>query len=180
MGKKKSSQTTNQQTSQQSSGSTSGAYASQNTFGEYTPSDTKDIQSFRDWKPEIDPGLSYQYSSARNKLQQSLIDPTGGYLTPAMKDAILRNKSRDLNQDEAQAYRSGQYDVNQIRSGQLGSLAALTRPQLVQTGSSGISSGQSQGNMSGTMSGTGTFTQPSNLFGDILGAASQVGSVALM
>lgn len=181
-------QNTTQNTNQSSSGSTSGQYANRNFYGEYTPTDTADIQAFRGWKPEVDPGLSYQYGNARNKLQQSINNPTGGYRTAAMDDAILRSGNRALAQDEAQAYRGGQYDVNQIRSGQLGSLAALTRPSLIQTGSAGASSGESQGqsqgtaqgNMTGNMTGTGTQIQSGGMLGDILGAGAQIGSAALM
>ena len=56
--------------------------------------------------------------------------------------------------------REGQYDVNQQRMGQLGTLAALTAPHIVQTGGSGTTSG--------TSSGTGTQTQSGGLLGDVL------------
>lgn len=188
MGKKKQTTTTNQSTTQNtnqsSSGSSQGQYANRNFYGEYTPSDTADIQAFRGWSPQIDPGLSHQYGNAKENLRKSLISPTGGYRTAAMDDAIFRTGERQLNQDQAQAFRGGQYDVNQIRSGQLGSLAALTRPSLIQTGSAGASSGtsqgQSQGTMTGNMSGTGTVQQSGGLFGDLLGGAATIGSAALM
>lgn len=180
MSKKKSTTQQTQNTSQQSSGSSSGQYANQNFYGEYVPSSTADIEAFRGWKPQIDPGLSYQYGNARNNLRKSLISPTGGYRTAAMDDAIMRSGERSLNQDEAQAYRGATYDQNSLRAGQLGSLAALTRPSLVQTGSTGLSSGTSSGSQTGQMSGTGTVQQSGGLFGDLLGGAATIGSAALM
>lgn len=180
MSKKKSTQTQTQQTNQQSSGSSQGQYANQNFYGEYVPSSTADIEAFRGWKPQIDPGLSYQYGNARNNLRKSLISPTSGYRTAAMDDAIMRSGERSLNQDEAQAFRNATYDQNSLRAGQLGSLAALTKPQLVNTSSTGVSSGTSSGNMTGSMSGTGTVTQSGGLLDSLIGGAATAGSAALM
>lgn len=163
-------------TAQTQNSQSQGSYANTNTYGEWKPSDTEDTKAFRDWKPQIDPGLSYQYGNARNKLRQSLISPTGGYRTAAMDDAILRGGERSLNQDEAQAYRGSQYDQNSMRAGQLGSLAALTQGRLVQTGASGTSAGTS----SGTSAGNQATMQSGDLFGQLLGGASQVGSAALL
>ncbi len=162
MGKKKSVTETKQQSQQAFNTSTSGSSS--------VP-DTPDIQAYRDFKPQSDPGLPFQYANARNRLNDSFDNPLGGYATPAMRDAILRSGNRQLNQDESQAFRQGQYDVNQQRGGQLGTLAALTRG----TNTTGTSSGT--GTMSGT--GSGTQTQSGLSWGEILGAAAQVGGAAL-
>jgi len=160
MGKKTQKTDTKQQSTQSFNTATSGSTS--------VP-DTPDIQAFRGWQPQTDPGLSYQYANARNRLNQSFDNPLGGYATPAMRDAMLRTGNRQLNQDESQAFRQGAYDVNQQKAGQLGSLAALTRGQKT----SGTSSG------TGNMSGTGTTTQSGISWGEILGAAAQVGGAAL-
>jgi hypothetical protein len=47
-----------------------------------------------------------------------------------MRDAQLRTGLRNLNQDEAQAFRQGANDVNAQRGNQLGTLAALNHPEL--------------------------------------------------
>jgi len=140
------------------------------TAGSTSVPDSPDIQAYRGWQPQTDPGLSYQYANARNRLNQSFDNPLGGYATPAMRDAMLRSGNRQLDQDESQAFRQGSYDVNQQKAGQLGTLAALTRG----TNTTGTSSG------TGTASGTGTQTQSGISWGEILGAAAQVGSGALM
>lgn len=89
----------------------------------------------------------------------------GGYTTPQIRDATLRSGFRNIDEQAAEQSRAGQYDVNQQRMGQLGSLAALTQPRLTQTG--------------GTSQGTAQTTYKSPKLGDILAAAAQVGSAAL-
>jgi len=141
-----------------------------NTYGQITPQDTQDTQNFRAWNPQIDPGLASQYGNAKNQFTSSFNNPLGGYQTAQTRDAQQRTGLRQLNQDEAQAFRSGSYDVNNQKAGQLGSLAALTAPRILQTGSSG----------SGTGSGTSTQVQSGDLLGQLIGAGSQVGSAALL
>jgi hypothetical protein len=172
MGKKKSETTQNQTQSQNQNYNN----ASTNSYSQITPNDTADISKFRDWNPQIDPGLGAQYGAAHERLHSSFINPLGGYSTPQMRDAQQRTGDRQLNQDEASAFRSGQYDVNNQKAGQLGTLATLTAPRLVQTGSTASGTGTS----SGTSSGTGTTVQSGDLLGQILGGAAQVGSAALM
>lgn len=155
MAKKKSDTKTTQQQSQN--------YANTASYGWQQTPDSEDIKAFRAYEPQKDPGIGYQYANQRNKLNSSFIDPMGGYGTAQTRDAQLRTGLRSLGQDEAQAHRLGQYDVNQQKMGQLGSLAALTAPRLTQTGSTGSSSG--------TMSGTSNTTQGNNLFGDVLQVA---------
>lgn len=156
MGKKKS--TTTQQQS----------YNNQVGYSQITPQDTPDTQNFRNWSPQIDPGLASQYGNAKNQFTASFNNPLGGYQTAQTRDAQQRTGLRQLNQDEAQAFRSGAYDVNSQKAGQLGSLAALTLPRILQT------------NSSGTGSGTSNTVQSGDLFGQLLGAGSQIGSAALM
>lgn len=156
MSKKKSTTTQNQQQS----------YNSAQTYGQIAPQDTADIQSFRGWKPQIDPGLGAQYGAAKNRLRSSFINPLGGASTPQMQDAQQRTGERNLNMDEAQAFRGAYGDANSQRGGQLGSLAALTSPHILQTGSSG----------SGNMAGTANTVQSGDLLGQIISGASQVGA----
>lgn len=156
MGKKKSN-TTQQQ-----------SFNNANTYSQIAPQDTADVQAFRSWNPQTDPGLAAQYGNAKNQLTSSFNNPLGGYATAGMQDAQKRTGLRQLNQDEAQAFRGGAYDQNQQKAGQLGSLAALTSPRIVQSGSSG------------TGSGTSSTVQSGDLLGQILGGASQVGSAALL
>lgn len=174
---KKKTKTTETQTQ---SGTQAGNSAFSNTasYGQITPENTADIQAFRDYRPQIDPSIAYGAAAERNRLNSSFINPLGGNYSPHITDAIKRSENRDIDQRASQAFRSGQYDVNQQRSGQLGSLAALTAPRIVQVGSSGT--GSSSGSYTGNMSGTSNTVQGNNLFGDLLQIAQAGSSAAMM
>jgi hypothetical protein len=144
-------------------------YNNTSGYNWFTPTDTADTKAFRDWKPQIDPGLGYQYGRARNDLKNSFLNPLGGFSSPQIADAQLRTGMSRLNEQESQSFRQGQNDVNTQRGSQLGSLAALTAPRLAQTSSSGSSTG----------TGTSTTTQPSGLFGD-LASGAMTGIMALL
>lgn len=160
MGKKKSTTTQNQNQS----------FQNQNTYSQIKPDDTPDIQAFRGWNPESDPNIPYRAAASHERLHSSLINPIGGYYSPNTRDAIQRSGDRQIDQDASMASRSGQYDQNQQRLGQLSSLAGLTQSKIVNSGSSGT----------GNMSGTSTQVQSGDLLGQLLGAGAQVGSAALM
>lgn len=159
MAKKKSSTTQNQNT----------GYTNTANYGQIAPNDTPDIQAYRNYRPEVDPSIAFGASSARNRLNSSFINPLGGNYSATMQDAIKRSGNREIDQDASQAFRAGQYDVNQQRGGQLGALAGLTAPRIVQTGSSGT----------GTSSGTSNTTMGNNLFGDALSVAQAGAGIAM-
>jgi hypothetical protein len=147
------------------------AFNTQNAYGWMAPPDTEDVSAFRDFRPQADPGIAAQFGAERNRLNSSFINPLGGNYSPRIMDAIKRSEGRDISQRESQAFRQGSYDVNQQRQGQLGALAAMTAPRLLQTGSSGTSSG------SGTATGSGMVTSRDGLFNDILSGASAGASI---
>ena len=126
--------------------------------------DTPDIQKYRDFSPQIDPTIGFRTAEQKNQLRSNLNNPIGGYYSANTRDAIQRAGERSIDQDAAQQFRVGQYDVNQQRGGQLGLLAALTRGS------------NTTGTSSGTGQGTSTTTQSGGLLEQILGAAAQVGA----
>jgi len=156
---------TNNQTSNQ-------GFNNQNTYDFLTAPDTEDIKALRGWRPQIDPGIASQAGNARNKLRSSFINPLGGYATPAMQEAIQRAGERNINQDESQAYRGAFYDANQQRAGQLGTLANLTAPHLVGTGTTGTSTGTTTGNQVGTSTGTSSGTSGGTSSGTTLSGSA--------
>ena len=166
---KKKTETTQTQTQSQNQ-----AFNNTINYGEYTPSNTEDLEAFRNWRPQMDPGIAAQYGAERSRLDQSFNNPLGGYYSPRVLDAVKRSAGRDIGQRESQAFRQGAYDVNQQRSGQLGSLAALTMPRLIQTGSSGTA------NSTGTSSGKSTTVEGNNLFGDIMQIGMGAAQMAVM
>lgn len=143
-------------------------FSNQAQYGWQQTPDSKDIEAYRNYRPEIDPSIAHGAAASRNRLNSSFINPLGGYQTAQNRDALLRSGNREIDQGASQAFRVGQYDANQQRQSQLGSLAALTSPRMVQTGSSGTSSG------------TSNTVQGQNLFGDIMSAGQAGASMALM
>lgn len=102
-----------------------------------------DIDAYRAMQFKVDPTIGARLGEAQRGLKDQFINPTGGYVTPSMKDAITRSQTRELFQQGGAQTRAGQYDVNSLNLQKAGNLAALTAPPLVQTGSSGTSSGTS-------------------------------------
>jgi hypothetical protein len=89
--------------------------------------DTPDIQSARGWKAEIDPSIGYRLGEKERQLKDTMVNPTGGYVTPAIRDAILRSGQRELMSQAGEQTREGQYDVNRQNQAQKLALAGLTR-----------------------------------------------------
>jgi hypothetical protein len=187
MSKKKQTTTQSGTSTSTSSGTTTGhaSGSTTNTFGQIHPEDTQDTINFRNWQPQMDPGIGYQAASAKRDLDRQRINPYGAYTTPAIREAQKRNDYMKINEQEGQQFRAGQYDVNQQKVGQLGSLAALTKPEIVQTGGSFTSdnSGTTSGTSSGANTGQGTAVSSGGLLGDILlamagGTGTAVGGAA--
>jgi hypothetical protein len=137
--------------------------STQASYGQIQPQSNQYIDNFANFQPTVDPTIGYRAASSRNRLNASMLNPAGGYTTPQIADARRNAANRDIDEQAAMAGRAGQFDVNQSRMGQLGSLAALMAPKLVQTGSSGTS-----------QAATGQ-----NLFGDILDLSMGAASAAL-
>lgn len=138
------------------------------TYGWQAPPDTADTEAYRNYRPEVDPTISFAAGNARNRLNSSFVNPLGGQMTAQMQDRLRASGNRQIDQDASQAFRAGQYDVNEQRGGQLAGLAALTAPRMVQTGSSGNSSG------------TSNTTQGNNLFGDVMQVGQAGAGIAAM
>jgi len=126
---KKKTQTANNQNTSYNNSSTS-------TVGE-----SPDLQSYRDWQPQIDPSIPYRFAHERTHLQDSFNNPLGQYTTPAIREATQRSAEGDLMQQEGQAMREGQYDVNNQMGAKQSYLAGLTAPRTSTSSGTGASSG---------------------------------------
>jgi hypothetical protein len=89
-----------------------------------------------------------------------MASPTGGYVTPQIRDAIQRSQQRELFQQGGEQTRAGQFDVNRLNYGRNAAVAGMTAPVLTNTG--------------GTSTGKGTVTQSQSP----LGTAVQVAGAA--
>lgn len=158
-GKKKATQ---QQQQTQSHNSTT-------SYGWQNVPETSDIKAVRDFQFTADPAIGYAFGSAKNKIADSFSNPIGGYYSPQMRDKILQSSLSNLAQQEAQAKSEAHHNLQGQVFGQRATVASMTNPRLVSTGSSGT----------GTSSGTNTTTQGGDLLGQIIGGASTAAMMAL-
>jgi hypothetical protein len=136
-----------------------------NQYGYQTPPDTPDIAKLRTDKFEVDPGLHAEYGNLRNQVDKSAHDPMGASYNPQVVEQQRKAAMERLGTQEAQAYRSGQYDVNKLNYGRDVTVAGLTAPQLTQTGSSST--------------GSGTVTQSESPFKTVAGVAGAAAPLSL-
>ena len=104
--------------------------------------DTPDIIAARGYQPRIDPSIGYRLGEKERQLDESLASPTGGYVTPQIRDAIRRSGQRDLMQQAGEQTREGAYDVNRQQGAQKLALAGLTRGSTTSGTSTGTSTGK--------------------------------------
>lgn len=150
-----------QKTETTSSSNQSGSFSNQNQMGFSDPYESADIDAFRAFRPQSDPTIPFRFANARQQIQSTYANPTGAYATPELQAQRQMSALGDLRQEEGQASRVANFDVNQQRGNQLGQIAGMTRPEFYQMGSSGTSSGMSAGK--------GVQIAPSNLLGNFLG-----------
>lgn len=118
-----------------------------------TVPDTKDIIAAREGKATIDPSIGYRLGEKERQLDESLASPTGGYVTPAIRDAIKRGGQRDLMSQAGEQTREGQFDVNRLNQSKNLALAGLTK------GTNEATTSNSQGKVVQSESPLGTIAQ---------------------
>lgn len=136
------------------------------SWGQIAPQSTPYLEDLRHQTFQVDPGLAAQYAQSRANLKSGFASPTGAYYSPQVKEAMIRSGEERLGQQEAQAFRGGQYDVNKLNYGRNLAVAEMMKPQIVSTG--------------GTSSGTGTITQSQSPWGSILQAGASAAQAAPM
>lgn len=105
-----------------------------NTYGWQASPGSADIDALRGMKAKADTNIPYLYARMREKLGNSYNNPMGAYTSPAVRDAVSRNAGQGLALDEAQAVRASQQQADNVNYGRQAGVAAMTAPQLVQTG----------------------------------------------
>jgi len=109
------------------------------TYGQIHPESNAYIDRFANFQPQGDPAIGFRAGAAKRRLDNSFINPLGGFSTPQRDEAIRRAAERGIDEQAGMESRAGAYDVSQQKMGQLGSLASLMSPRIVQTGSTGQS-----------------------------------------
>jgi hypothetical protein len=86
-------------------------------------------------------------------------------VAPQVADMQRQSGMERLGRDQAQAEREGAYDVNRLNFARNQSVAGMTAPQLVQTGTSGQQQGTVQQSQSpwGTIASAGAQAVPLSL-----------------
>ena len=136
-----------------------------NQYGFENVPDTPDIIRARNDSAQIDPSIGYRLGEKERQLDESLASPTGGYVTPQIRDAIKRSNMREMQQEAGAETRAGAFDVNRLNQSRNLALAGLTRPILTQTGS--------------TSSGTGTVKQSESPWATIAQVGAQAAPMSL-
>lgn len=137
-------------------------YSNTNSYGFLNAPDTADINALRDFKFMSDPNIGYSEGAAQNRLANSFQNPLGGNYSPQMRDQILRSGSQEIGQQYAQLRSADNQALQGQRFGQRATVASLTAPRLVQTGSSG----------SGTSTGNSNTVQSGGLLESLIGGAA--------
>lgn len=116
-----------------------------NEYKFYTPPDTEDTKAFRSWNPEADPSRPYQFARQRRDILNLYNNPLGAYTTPELREQMTKSALEENAQQEGQSALEENAQLNNAKGQKLGSLAALTAPQLQQSKQSGFESQQKQG-----------------------------------
>jgi hypothetical protein len=119
---------------------------------------TPEIAALKEMKATLDPTIPYNFAQQKEDFNNSYVNPLGAYTTPAVRDAAVRANNERMNVAQSQAVQGSQYNADNTNYGRTAGVAAMTAPQLVQTG------------------GTQTQTQSGGLLGQILGGVAQVGA----
>jgi len=127
------------------------------------PPSTPALDKLRSRTFEIDPGIGAQYGAQRQNFLRSFKSPTGAFLSPQVRDMQQTSGLERLGQEQAQAEREGQYDVNKQNYARDVAVAGFEQPQLVNTGGSQ----------------SGTVNQSTSPWGSILSAGAQAAPLSL-
>jgi hypothetical protein len=127
------------------------SYNNVNTYGYTAPPESADVSAVRNFKFTADPSIGYNFASAKNQVANSFNNPIGGYVTPEIRDRILRSSLSNLAMQESQAKSEANQQLQGAQFGQKAAVASMTAPRLIQTGGygTGSSSGQAVQGQSG-------------------------------
>lgn len=89
------------------------------------------LKKLEDWNPQADPSIGANFGQQKNDLERSFLGPAGSYQTPELREQQMRSGIQQIGQNQAIATRADQYGQNQLKLGQLGQVAGLSAPELV-------------------------------------------------
>src|SRR5574343_301560 len=120
-----------------------------------TKPETQEVKDLKNFRYEKDPRLPFIFANRKQDYAESYDNPLGAYTTPMVRDQAVRANNAKLDQEYAAASAAENAQSNNIRLGQLTSIADRMSPQLVQK-TGGFNWGAALGAAAGI--GTGLMT----------------------
>lgn len=142
-------------------------YQQTNTYQWQQAPESADVQALRDTPTTnefLEPALQAQFDRNKEKTRNRLESSYNQNIPQSVRENTILNANNQLAGDYGYAMAQGAYQAKQQELNKKLAIAGLTRPQLVQTSSSGYNSQQSQGN---------------GIWGSVIQGAAMVGSAFL-
>jgi len=111
-----------------------GTDATRSTYDWLQNPGSADINALRNFREEIDPNIAASYGRRQRNLMASFRNPLGAHTSRSIREAQERSAMGDIEQDYGAARRQAYQDAQNRSAQRLTTLAGLTAPQLVQTG----------------------------------------------
>jgi len=102
-----------------------------------TSPDISNVQATVNEGDNYDPGIIHQYGLAERDLRESYDNPMGGYANEQVKDAAQHDRATELNMRRDMALREGHAQSKKTQFARQYAVANLTKPPLVNSGSTG-------------------------------------------
>lgn len=121
-----------------------------NTYGWQSAPISSEMQGVIDMANQpvaADPSIQHRYASMEEDVRRSTQDPFGAATSPDVRAKSQLSRILTVQRDRDKAMREGELDRQNLQFGRKTAAAALTMPQLVQTG------GNSSGTQNTTQSG---------------------------
>ena len=100
-----------------------------NDYGFFQKPSWDGLKKLEGWNPQADPTIGANFGQQKNDLERSFVAPTGSYQTPELREQQMRSGIQQIGQNQAIATRADQYGQNQLKLGQLESIAKLSAPE---------------------------------------------------
>lgn len=136
-----------------------------NTYEYMAPPVTQELTTAKnvsqDLRGQINPRIRSNFAGMRQDVEEQFVNPMGQYTTQAVRDATVKAGKQSLAQQENQALNEADFMSNATDFERQMAMAAITTPNLVQTG------------------GTTTSTESGGVLKGVLGGVMGLGGAAL-
>lgn len=102
-------------------------------YGFFQKPNWGELDDLKAWNPQADPTIDFNFANQQQDLERSFVAPTGSYQTPELREQQMRSGTERIGQNRAMAKRADMYDQNQLKLGQLTSVAGMKAPEFAKT-----------------------------------------------